>query len=189
MSFMLLSLSNLILYEPLKNRWGKMRPGRSGPFVCGSVVGDSFPGEVFGVLQHTSARIGPVRHGWEYFTGTERKTALAISAICDSLIDSIHIAHLALNLSSLSRKVSGMVRDNICQYPSLLTKPSIETSCRRPKRSKKPYIKFKPFGSSHADIVPCCLIRGIPVSLKMALHSCGTQALGMVPAGEFGGKT
>lgn len=113
-----------------------MRPGPSGPFVCSSVVGDSFPGEVFGVLQHTSARKGPVRHGWEYFTGMALKTVFAISAICDSLTDSSHIAHLALNLSSLSRKVSAMVHDNICQHLSLLTKLSIETSCRKPKRSK-----------------------------------------------------
>jgi len=26
-----------------------MRPGASGPFICSSVVGDSFLGEVFGV--------------------------------------------------------------------------------------------------------------------------------------------
>lgn len=38
-------------------------------------------------------------------------------------------------------------------------------------------------------MVPCCLIRGIPAPLKMVLHGCGTQALAMVPAGEFGGKT
>ena len=141
---MLLSLSNLMLYEPSKNRWGKMRPGPSGPFVSSSVVGDSFPGEVFGVLQHTSARKGPIHHGWEYFTGTELTTAFAISAICDSLIDSIRIAHLALNLSPLNRNVSAMVHDNICQRLSLLTEPSIESSRRRPERRKSLTLNSSP---------------------------------------------
>lgn len=133
---MLLSLSKLMLYEPLKNRWGKMRPGPSGPFVWSLVVSDSFLIEVFGVLQHTSARKGPVCHGWEHFIGTGLKRAFAIRALYDSLIDSHYIAHLALSLSSLSRKVSAMVHDNICQRLSSLTTQSSEISCRRPKRSK-----------------------------------------------------
>lgn len=151
---MLLFLSSLMLYEPSENIWGKMRPEPSGPFICSSVVGDSFPGEVFGVLQHTSARNGPVRHGWEYFTGTGLKTGFAISAVCDSLIDSIHVAHLPLNLSSLSRKVSATVHDNICQRLSLLTNPSIETSCRRPVKAFTLNSAFSIQSCWHRSLLP-----------------------------------
>lgn len=129
-SFVLLSLPNAIwTFQKL------MRQKENWTF--GSIClqfsdgwNDSFPGEVFDVLQHTSAG-----KGWEYFPGTGLETAFPISVISGSIIDSIRIANLALNLS-LSRKVSAMVHDSIRQRLALLTKPSAETSCRRPKRSK-----------------------------------------------------
>lgn len=113
-----------------------MRAGPSGPFVCSLVVSDSFLIEVFGVLQHSSARKGPVCHGWEHFIGTGLKRAFAITALWDSWIHSNYIAHLALSVSSLSRKVSAMVHDNICQRLSLLATQSTEILCWGPKRSK-----------------------------------------------------
>lgn len=113
-----------------------MRSGPSGPFVCSLVVSDFFLIEVFGVLQHTSAREGPVCHKGEHFVGTGLERAFAITALCDSLIDSNYVAHLALSVSSLSRKVSAAVHDNICQLLSLLTTESTEISCRGPKISK-----------------------------------------------------
>lgn len=113
-----------------------MRPGPSSPFVCSLVVSDFFLIEVFGVLQHNCARKGPVCHGWEHCIGTGLKRAFAIPALWDSLIHSNSIAHLALSVSSLSRKVSATVHDNICQRLSLLATQPTEIVCWGPKRSK-----------------------------------------------------
>lgn len=98
-----------------------------------------------------------------------------------SIIDSIRIANLALNLS-LSRKVSAMVHDSIRQRLSLLTKPSAETSCRRPKRSKSHTINWSLYDRVTLTQLP---VARIPAPLKMALRSCGTHALRWCQLGDL----
>lgn len=56
------------------------------------------------------------------------------------------------------------------------------------KEKQKPYIKLKPLRWSHADTAPCCQTGRIPAALRMALCSCGTQALRWCQRGDLVGK-